>query len=61
MDRQQLSKEFYEHLTEKIIPFWAELRDDRFGGFFGYVDYDLNRVPEAVKGCILNSRILWFF
>ncbi len=61
MDRQQLSNEFYEHLTEKIIPFWAELRDDRFGGFYGYVDYDLNKIPEAVKGCILNSRILWFF
>ena len=25
------------------------------------MDHDLTRHPEAVKGCILNSRILWFF
>ena len=37
------------------------MRDDEFGGYYGYMDYDLNLDKKAVKGCILNSRILWFF
>ena len=61
MDRQQISKEFYDHLTKKIIPFWSGMRDDEYGGFFGYKGYDLTTDRQAVKGCILNSRILWFF
>ena len=48
-------------LTAHILPFWMGLKDDVHGGFVGRVDYDLTRHPEAVKGCILNSRILWFF
>ena len=53
-------EEVRNHLTEKIIPFWKKLHDD-MGGFYGYVDFDLNVNKEAEKGCILNSRILWFF
>jgi mannobiose 2-epimerase len=49
------------HLTGTIIPFWKKLRDDEFGGYYGYMDFDLNIDQKAVKGCILNSRILWFF
>lgn len=48
-------------LTGHIIPFWRGLRDDVNGGYVGLVDCDLTRHPEAAKGCILNSRILWFF
>ena len=61
MDKNRLSREFYEHLTQKIIPFWTGLADDEFGGYYGYVDYDLGVDRHAVKGCILNSRIMWFF
>lgn len=61
MDNHRLSKEFYGHLTEKIMPFWTGLRDDEYGGYYGYVDYDLGVDKKAVKGCILNSRIMWFF
>jgi len=50
-----------QHLTEKMIPFWKGLRDDRFGGYYGWLGYDLQLDKEAEKGCILNSRILWFF
>lgn len=50
-----------KHLTEKIIPFWKSLRDDEYGGYYGWLDYDLKLDRKAVKGCILNSRILWFF
>lgn len=48
-------------LNEKILPFWENLKDDTYGGFYGWLDYELNLDKKAVKGCILNSRILWFF
>ena len=48
-------------LEEKLLPFWARLKDEEFGGFYGYMDFDLNLDRKAAKGCILNSRILWFF
>ena len=54
-------EEIREHLTNDIIPFWKNLRDDEFGGYYGYMDYDLKVDKRAVKGCILNSRITWFF
>lgn len=54
-------EEFKNHLCTVIIPFWKSLRDDEFGGYYGYMDYDLKLNKKAVKGCILNSRILWFF
>lgn len=49
------------HLRNIILPFWENLKDDEFGGYYGYVDFDLTVDKKAVKGCILNSRILWFF
>ena len=56
-----LKKEVREELLEHIIPFWLNLKDDENGGFYGQVDYDLALQKNADKGCILNSRILWFF
>lgn len=56
-----LVQEIKEHLTKTIIPFWQGMRDDEFGGFYGWLGYDLELDKKAVKGCILNSRILWFF
>lgn len=53
--------EVRSELTDRIIPFWKGLRDDIYGGYIGLVDFDLTRHPEAERGCILNSRILWFF
>lgn len=58
---KDLKKEVQHHLTTKILPFWMGLKDEEQGGFYGYMDYDLQIDPQAVKGCILNSRILWFF
>ena len=48
-------------LLDTIIPFWKRMRDNEYGGFYGYMDFDLNLNKQAEKGCILNSRILWFF
>ena len=53
--------EIWAQLEQKILPFWEKLKDDSFGGFFGYMDEELRLKPKADKGCILNSRILWTF
>lgn len=50
-----------EMLAGRLLPFWKALRDQEHGGYYGYVDYDLRVDRTAEKGCILNSRILWFF
>ncbi len=56
-----MKEEVTRHLIRELIPFWEHLRDEENGGFYGYVGYDLCVDQKAVKGCILNSRILWFF
>lgn len=48
-------------MTDDLIPFWRGMKDSEYGGFYGYMGYDLAIDRKAVKGCILNSRILWFF
>lgn len=58
---KEWQNEFRRELVERIIPFWQKLKDDEHGGFYGYMDIDLNLEKKADKGCILNSRILWFF
>ena len=57
----KMKEEIQNHLVKDIIPFWKNLRDDENGGYYGWVGYDLKVDKKAVKGCILNSRILWFF
>jgi len=53
--------EIKTHLKENIIPFWKNLKDEEHGGYYGYMDFDLAVDKKAEKGCILNSRITWFF
>ncbi len=48
-------------LREHMLPFWTGLHDAENGGFYGLVTDDLRIHKDAEKGCILNSRILWFF
>lgn len=55
------AEEFRSHLEETIIPFWNKLKDDEYGGFYGYVEGDGTIKKEEIKGVILNSRILWFY
>lgn len=54
-------KEMQRELEKRIVPFWKNLADFEYGGFYGYMGYDLALDKRAKKGCILNSRILWFF
>ena len=58
---QKMKQTAREMLEGNIIPFWKGLRDEEFGGYYGFMDIELNLNKKAVKGCILNSRILWFF
>lgn len=55
------AEEIKEHLETKLIPFWEGLADKEYGGYYGYMGYDLAVDRKYEKGCILNSRILWFF
>lgn len=52
--------EIKDNLLNCISPFWKGLKDEQ-GGFYSYVDYNLEVDKKAPKGVILNSRILWFF
>lgn len=61
MNVAQMKREMEEELTNDLIPFWKKLRDDENGGYYGYLSYDLALDKKAEKGCILNSRITWFF
>lgn len=45
----------------RIYPFWKRLFDEENGGFYGRLDFSLKLYKDAPKGCILNSRILYFF
>ncbi|MFW2490238.1 AGE family epimerase/isomerase [Clostridium chromiireducens] len=56
-----LYKEIMKNYKDIILPYWRNLRDKEYGGYYGYVGYDLDINPNAEKGVILNSRILWFF
>ena len=53
--------EVRKELTEHIIPFWNALKDNKNGGFYGFMDHDLKLDKNAEKGVILHSRILWFY
>ena len=61
MNVQKLKEEVYLHLTQDLIPFWRNLRDNAHGGYYGLMDFNYNVDKKAIKGCILNSRITWFF
>lgn len=59
--KDTMKKEIRAHLEDELIPFWKALHDGEYGGFYGYMGYDRQVDPRAEKGCILNSRITWFF
>lgn len=45
-----------------IMRYWIEkMEDHENGGFYGERDEHDNLVEGALKGCILNGRILWSF
>ena len=56
-----LKAEIRSQLEQKILPFWEKMKDDAFGGYYGFMDEALRLNKQADKGCVLNSRILWTF
>lgn len=53
---------FKSHLTDNILSFWIDkMQDDENGGFYGRIDGNNVLHPQANKGAVLNTRILWTF
>ncbi len=49
-------------LRGDILPFWLEhARDRQRGGFYGRIGLDMKVYPDAPRGLLLSSRILWTF
>lgn len=58
---KKLRAEVLDTLTDNILPFWLNMKDEENGGFYGQMTGDGRLVKEASKGGILNARILWSF
>ncbi|WP_152400606.1 AGE family epimerase/isomerase [Paenibacillus cellulositrophicus] len=58
---KSIEQEIHREWTEHILPFWAGLRDDRHGGYYGEVSVDLQTDTLAPKGGIATARQLWSF
>mgnify|MGYP001180887354 FL=1 len=54
-------QEIERHLKEKLIPFWKGMKDQKYGGYYGEMNYALEVQAKANKGTIYHARILWFF
>jgi mannobiose 2-epimerase len=51
-----------ENELHEILSWWMQMSiDEDHGGFVGKIDHDNRIYPEAPKGSVLNSRILWAF
>ena len=61
VDIQQLRKEFQQEL-DNILSWWMKnMVDHEHGGFYGRIDGHGVLHPQAEKGVILNTRLLWTF
>lgn len=57
----QFKQEMKAELS-RILDYWeANSPDYEKGGFAGRIDHEGKRYPDAEKGGVLNSRILWTF
>lgn len=60
-DLQQFKLDQESELN-RILTYWVtNAPDEEHGGFIGRISHNGKRYPEAVKGSVLNSRILWTF
>lgn len=58
----KIRDEMLSELTGNILPFWMHrMADRKYGGFKGRMTGTGKDDPEAIKGAILNARILWTF
>ncbi|GHU51396.1 cellobiose 2-epimerase [Clostridia bacterium] len=61
MGKKEIREQALKELTKNILPYWQNLRDEKNGGFYGETDFHGTLIPTAVKGSILNARVLWTF
>ncbi|HEY4336576.1 MAG TPA: AGE family epimerase/isomerase [Puia sp.] len=55
-------REEMERELQSILQYWmVNTPDEKQGGFIGQIDGNDRPHPEAPKGLVLNSRILWAF
>lgn len=60
-DLRLWQRELNQELKD-ILSYWQRYAPDQTnGGFYGAVGYDNVPKPNAAKGVVLNSRILWTF
>lgn len=57
----RLAEELGQHLQTHILPFWIDRMQDGQGGFIGRISGNGIPDPDAPRGAILYSRILWSF
>ncbi len=52
----------FEAELHRILEYWKTYApDEKTGGFHGAVNLENQIVPDAVRSCVLNARILWTF
>lgn len=62
MKKLENLKSVFKNELKNILTYWKNnTQDHENGGFIGRIDYPDIKRPEANKGIILNSRILWSF
>ena len=62
MKKLENLKSLLKNELNNILSYWKNNTPDyENGGFIGHIDYPDIKRPEANKGIILNSRILWSF
>jgi len=57
-----MKEELELHLHQKILPFWMNLIDEQYGGFYSHVSAKSLEVQKTVdKGLVQHARLLWTF
>ncbi|HTM92803.1 MAG TPA: AGE family epimerase/isomerase, partial [Flavisolibacter sp.] len=62
---KEVLKQYREEMQQelkRILAYWMKFAiDQENGGFVGKIDHNNKIYPDAPKGSVLNSRILWTF
>jgi len=62
MENNAVLQEEFRNELNKILGYWVKFTFDKdHGGFYGRLTNDNEVVEGAVKGAVLNARILWSF
>jgi mannobiose 2-epimerase len=62
MSLEMFAEQVEKEVLEYILPFHTQFCvDQEQGGFYGHVDDDRTAHPNAPKGLVQHSRILWAF